>query len=64
MTTIDLEDFEKWLERRLAALGWTGRDYVMPNSGLNRTPDKRALLRAIADAAAERGLERPFKADF
>ena len=63
MKTISLEDFEKGLESRLAALGWTGRDYVLPNSGLNRTPEKRALLRAIADAAAERGVESPFKAN-
>lgn len=64
MKTINLEDFEKGLERRKAALSLTGYDYVLPNAGVNRTPEKRALLRAIAGAAAEQGLEPPFKANF
>jgi hypothetical protein len=64
MSPMNLEDFEKALERRKAALGLTGYDYVLPNSGVNRTLEKRALLRAIADAAAERGVEPPIKANF
>jgi hypothetical protein len=34
------------------------------NSGTRRTESKRRLLQAIADSAAERGREPPFKAKF
>jgi hypothetical protein len=64
MSPVNLKDFEEALERRKAALGLTGYDYVLPNFGASRTPEKRALLRAIADAAVTRSLDPPFKANF
>jgi hypothetical protein len=39
------------LEERKKALGYAGNDFVMPNSGVSRTPEKRALLKQLADMA-------------
>jgi hypothetical protein len=38
-----------WLERRLSELGYSGHDFVAPNSGSRRTPEKRALLRKLIE---------------
>ena len=64
MKVVKLSEFEKDLDRRKAALGYSGRDYVRPNSGVSRTPEKRALLRALASAARERGDEPRFPANY
>ena len=61
MNPLKFEDFEKSLERRKANLGFTGANYVMPNSGVNRTPEKRELLRALRAIAVERGVETMFE---
>ncbi len=63
MPVVQLEDYEQALEARVEALGLTGQTYVLPNSGARRTEAKRALLRAIAEAAAEQGRTPPFKAN-
>lgn len=63
-TEIAFEDYKRELAARLEALGYTGNDYVMPNSGVSRTPEKRALLKALAEAARAEGVEPPFKANF
>jgi hypothetical protein len=60
MTTLD--DLEKWIECRKAELGLVGGGYVMPNSGEARTPEKRELLRLLAEMAAERKVRLPFEA--
>ena len=64
MISMTFEEQQRSLERRKAEFGFTGNDYVLPNSGANRTPEKRALLRAMKRAADERGLDLPFKASF
>jgi hypothetical protein len=64
MISMTFEEQQESLERRKAELGLTGTDYVLPNSGVSRTPEKRALLRAMKQAADERGVELPFKASF
>ncbi len=61
---VRFEDYERELEERLRALGYTGNDFVMPNSGVSRTPEKRALLKTLADMARASGREPPFKANF
>jgi hypothetical protein len=61
---VRLEDYERRLEERKKALGYTGNDFVMPNSGISRTPEKRALLKELADMARASGREPPFKANF
>lgn len=58
MTTLD--DLEKSIERRKAELGLAGDRYVMPNSSEARTPEKRELLRLLADMAADRKVRLPF----
>lgn len=47
---IDMAEYGRWLVRRRAQIeAETGRPFTVPrNSGNNRTPSKKALLRAIA----------------
>lgn len=59
MKYVTLEELERRIERRKAELGFTGDDYVRPNSGERRSPEKRALLLAI-QKTAER---HPFQAN-
>lgn len=61
---VRLEDYERELEERKKALGYTGNDFVMPNSGVSRTPEKRALLKELADTARAQGRAPRFKANF
>lgn len=61
---IDFEDYKRELEARLRALGYLGTDFVTPNSGASRTPEKRNLLRALAEDARARGREPTFKANY
>ena len=58
-----MEQQEQFLAQRTAELGYTGRDYVPANSGARRTESKRALLRAIAQAAEDRGEAPRFAAN-
>jgi hypothetical protein len=53
---------ERQIAERKDALGITGRDYVMPNSGARRTPEKRELLRTIEREAKARGRAPVFAA--
>jgi hypothetical protein len=53
MRTVKLADLAALIERRKAQLGLSGYDYVRPNSGRYRSPEKRDLLRAIERSAAE-----------
>ncbi|MBO6771995.1 MAG: hypothetical protein JJ898_11720 [Thalassospira sp.] len=64
MNRIALSDLSKQLDLRKTELGYSGQDYVARNSGEYRTESKRALLRNIAAAAAERGEEPAFKANY
>ena len=51
---------EKWkAERRIVS-----NNYVPRNSGVSRTPEKRALLQSIYDQCKLEGREPPFKANF
>ncbi len=59
---ITLEEQVKRLERRKAALGWSGPVVVAPNPGGRRTPEKRALLEAIATSARAQGRRPKFAA--
>jgi hypothetical protein len=52
---VKIKDLELEIERRKASLGVPGDDYVLPNSGANRTNEKRELLRLIQIAAARNG---------
>ena len=58
MQTSTIRDLEARIGRWHALSGLDGDDDLRANSGANRTEEKRALLRAIAENAAERG--RPF----
>jgi hypothetical protein len=60
MNRVRLEELEKALDRRKAELGFSGGRYVLPNSGANRTSEKRELLEAIRDAASRAGKTRAF----
>lgn len=64
MIVIKLAEYSAWLEKRKAELGLTGRDYVPKNSGLRRTPEKRALLKWIKDECEKKGKTPPFDANF
>jgi hypothetical protein len=61
---IIFEDYKRELEARLRALGYTGNDFVAPNSGVSRTPAKRELLRTLAQAARKSGREPVFRANY
>ena len=63
MRRMKIEDLEAAIDRRKAILGFSGDGYVLPNSGANRTDEKRELLRLIQAAAAESGKEPAFKAN-
>jgi hypothetical protein len=63
MIRIRIEDQAAWLSRRKVELGITGQDYVARNDGSRRSPEKRALLRAIHDDALAQGREPPFYAN-
>ena len=64
MREITIEELAERINRKRAELGLSGTGDVLPNSGRRRTESKRALLRNIAAAAAERGEEPPFKANY
>ena len=51
MKTVKLKDLAASIERRKVQLGISGYNYVMPNSGQYRSPEKRALLEVIAQGA-------------
>jgi hypothetical protein len=53
MRILKLEELAASIERRKVQLGISGYDYVMPNSGQYRSPEKRALLEVI-----DRGVSR------
>jgi hypothetical protein len=53
MRTVKLKDLAASIERRKAELGLQGYDYVTPNSGEYRTPEKRALLDVIEQARGQ-----------
>ncbi len=64
MRRISLKQLEEDIDRRKALLGLSGDGYVLPNSGANRTPEKRELLRALAENAADQGRAPAFQAKF
>lgn len=55
MNRVRLDELEEALDRRNAELGFSGGQYVLPDSGANRTAEKRKLLEAIQDAASRVG---------
>lgn len=63
MNPMRIEDLEVAIDRRKAELGLSGNDYVLPNSGVGRTNEKRELLKLLQRAALERGTEPVFKAN-
>lgn len=63
MNRMKIEELEVEIDRRKAILGFFGNDYVLPNSGVNRTKEKRELLRLLQSAAAENGKEPVFTAN-
>ncbi len=62
MTRITIAEKQQQLARRKAELGYTGRDYVAPNSGARRTPEKQELLRTIRREAEARNRVPAFAA--
>ncbi|MCX7362175.1 MAG: hypothetical protein NTV97_09975 [Alphaproteobacteria bacterium] len=54
MKAMKLEEFEKLIERRKAELGLEGDDYVLPNSGVSRTAEKRELLTILKECGVDR----------
>jgi hypothetical protein len=61
-----LFDYLESVEHRKAELGWIDTPETteaMRNKGANRTPEKRELLRRMAERARAAGLE-PIKAYF
>jgi hypothetical protein len=60
MMTIRLEDLLARIEARKKALGMTDTPAeveALRNSGLNRTPEKRELLRRMEQRAIEAGVK-------
>jgi hypothetical protein len=64
MVTITLERQAETIERWKALRGVSGRDYVPANSGVTRTPEKRLLLKSLADDAKARNKEPRFSANY
>lgn len=64
MRVIALMELEREIDQRKAELGIVGQNYVPLNSGLRRTPEKRALLGRLRDLAKEDGVSPPFDANF
>lgn len=64
MATRTLQQYESALEERKIAAGYVGCDFVCANSGVNRTPEKRALLSELEKIWAERGAPKPFQANY
>jgi len=61
---IALKQLEAQIERKKGVLSLSGDKYVLPNSGVKRTPQKRDLLRALALNAARQGRRPTFKARY
>ena len=64
MRIVTLSQLEESIERRKAALGLSDDGYVLPNSGVNRSEEKRELLRVLASVAAEQGRQPAFEAQY
>jgi len=64
MREITIKELAEKVNQKKAEFGYSGGEFVQPNSGRRRTESKRALLRNIARSAAERGEEPPFKANY
>lgn len=64
MKVIKLDEYACQLEQRKAELGIVGNDYVMPNSGVNRTSEKRRLLQFIYEQCLRNNRKPPFLANF
>ncbi len=55
-------DQSKFLDRRKAEIGLMQEDFdAARNSGRNRSADKRALLRVLAEEAKAKGRKLPFR---
>ncbi len=63
MKQITLERQARTIERWKSENQVIGHDYVPANSGATRTAEKRALLQALSDLAAEQGTTLPFAAN-
>lgn len=55
MIRISLEEKARFIAKRKEELGIIGYDYVAPNSGSRRTPEKIELLRTIEREARAHG---------
>jgi hypothetical protein len=64
MKGYDFKDHVRRVEARKKALGITGNDFVPKNSGIARTPEKRALLKALNEAVRARGGKPKFDANY
>jgi hypothetical protein len=64
MKLITLQAQSDWLKRRKAELGYSGNEFVSPNSGARRTAEKRALLRKLADLRQTSEKALKFTANF
>lgn len=64
MRLTTLKQLEESIDRKKAALGLSGDGYVLPNSGVNRTSEKRDLLKALALNAAQQGRISSFQAQY
>jgi hypothetical protein len=65
MRVVDIREKERWLEARQKELGLTAADFVAArNNGLQRTPEKRALLQRLAEEAERQGKPVTFPANF
>ena len=59
MTTIDLRTHLVWAEKRKAELGIVEDEAwveALRNKGLNRTPEKRELMRRVEERARQAGV--------
>lgn len=65
MRVVDLKEWAAELEERKRALGIDrARFEAARNNGTRRTPEKRALLQALADEARRQGRKPSFEANF
>jgi hypothetical protein len=60
---VELGEYERRLDSRKARLGYSGRAFVRPNSGVSRKPAKRTLLRKLAEALRAAGRKSRFTAE-
>jgi len=64
MRTTTLKEQERKIEKRKSLLGLPSAEPALANSGARRTPEKRALLKALEEEAVRQGRQIVFPSNF